>query len=419
MNARPDFLFANTPIPDETILIHQTFVNREQELRTAQALFRPNQLKNQIYAIHGNSRVGKSHLAIKLAQDMVAEHGIIFFYISANMRGSSIDVLEGLFELVCEYIESISWQLDDEKSNHLRFLELYLAQIRLLFMSSNAKIAVRHLQKEAKKIKSGFSGKIPFLNFGSEVSGESARGKDEEQTIEIGRPDVRGVRLILCFLLDQLAFIAEREILILVDDLDLLEEASVGKKENDELINHLKPIVGLKPVAVWVTSRQQYFIERGKEMFDFIKVRMMAQTELIDIYKARVKHFNGDQQIFTQDVLEELTNGFRGVAGSFLTECYQFWRYHLGKPYPLGVKQLSEYLSAEIDDLLRNPETSEIFEKIRTAVVIDKKTEITIKDVKKGHGLIYRVLLPKAYGQDTYEIIPLFAKVIKNQASHP
>jgi len=413
MSQRPDTLFSDIPIIGEEEFIHATFINRERELLIAKALFKPEQSKDQIYAVHGFSRVGKSHLAIKIGQDISREHNLFYFYASANLRGTAEDVLRALYDQIREAIQTLTPEPDPktEQGEHYRFLKEYLAQVNQLFMMPVARIAVRHLQRASEKIKPGFRLKVPFLDIGIDLAGEKASGKDQEQTIELPKLDVNGIRLLLCSLLEMLAFVSGRGVLMLIDDLDLLEETSGGEEQRDQLINHLKQVAALASIAVWVTSRQQYFIERQKEMFNFIEVPFLKREQLVAIYRARIKQYNGGDPVFTDEVLDMLADGFRGIAGSFLYECFLFWRYHLGEPYPLGTTHLRDYLDDAVGSFLANPETRSIFVRIRKAVRA-RKAEITLKDVKKGHGLIYRVLIPKAYGQNTYEIIPLFARAI-------
>ena len=416
MEQRPDILFSNVPVVGEPEFIQRTFINRERELNAAKMLFQPNRLKDQIYAIHGFSRVGKSHLAIKLALDLSSQHNMLYFYTSANMKGTAEDVLGDLYEKIRNYTVSLDPKTikGKDRSAYLAFLKVYLNHINLLFTMPAAKISFRFLQKEAEKVKANLGAKVPFVNLSAGIAGERTKGADKEQAIELGQPNAKGIRLIICFLIEALAFISDQNFLLLVDDLDLLEETSGGAKERDELINQLKHIALAPCVAVWVTCRQQYFTEREKEMDNFIQVSFLKEAELVDIYKARVREYYGDAPIFGEEALQELTEGFRGVAGSFLNECFLFWRHHLGETYPLGLKHLSAFLLAEMENFLGNPETHAIFTKITDAVKT-QKTEVEIPDVKKGQGLIYRVLFPKAYGQDIYEISPLFAKVLKNR----
>ncbi|MDJ0838055.1 MAG: hypothetical protein QNK37_16185 [Acidobacteriota bacterium] len=413
MTQRLDILFSDTPPAKNAEFIQRTFINRELELRRAYALFHPEDLKDQIYAVHGFSRVGKSHLAIKLAQDFSNEFQLLYFYANANMRGTARDVLRTIFVQLRDFIFEQVSESEGEAADHLRFVKAYLDQINQLFLMPVARVAITRLQKEATKIKPSFRLKVPLINIGIGV--DQSKGEDHSETIELNKPDAEGVVDIIQFLLESTAFITGRKFLLLVDDLDLLEESNGGLEERDRLINHLKQLAALPMVAVWVTSRQNYFIERQKEMFNFVNVPFLTSTELTDIYKARINNFHDGTSMFTAEVLKELAEGFQGIIGAFLYECFLFMGHHLGKDYPLNNSHLSEYLLAEVDKFHNNPETRSIFENITEAVRSGER-EVEIKDVKRGHGLIYRVLIPKAYGQDVYEILPLFSKVIRNKA---
>ena len=67
-------------------------------------------------------------------------------------------------------------------------------------------------------------------------------------------------------------------------------------------------------------------------------------------------------------------------------------------------------LSYRIDDPL---DISLVVEKHEKLIPVHL---LQIGDVQQGYGLIYRVLLPKIYGQDTYNIVPLFAGAIRKIA---
>jgi len=416
MDKRPDILFADVPIIEEERFIQDTFINRGRELKAARD-FIPNHPRNEIYAIHGFSRVGKSHLAVKIAEDLSKQHNMHYFYVSANLKGNAVDVLTSLYEKIRDYFVEMLPVEGKEKNQALDFVRAYLSQINQVFLMPTARVASRSLEKKANKLKPGFKVKIPFLGLGVGMDGETSIGTDREQTVELTRPNLDGTRTLICYLLEMLASITGRTTLLLIDDLDLLEETKLGEEERDNLINQLKHMASLKLTAVWITSRQQYFIERQKEMINFIEVDFLKDSELISIYQARVQQFNNGEPIFEQDVLNELATGFRGIAGAFLYECHLLRRYHLDKTGPLTMAHLQEYLLAEIDKFLDNPETHGIFQQITNAVSAHL-VEIDINDVKKGHGLIYRVLMPKGYKQNVYEVLPLYAKAILSQASN-
>ncbi len=416
MDKRPDILFVDVPIIDDECFIQETFINREKEILIAQNDFRPEQPRNEIYAIHGFSRVGKSHLAVKIAEDLSRQHRMHYFYVSANLKGNAVDVLTSLYEKIRDYFHDGVTVKGKEEQEHLDFVLDYLGRINPVFLMPSAHVAFRSLERKATKLKASFKSKIPFLGFGAGLDGETSKGTDREQTVELTRPNLDGTRVLICFLLEMLTWITGRTTLLLIDDLDLLEEIKLGEEERDNLINQLKHMASLKRTAVWITSRKQYFIERQKEMINFIEVEFLKEEELIGIYQARVRAFNNDEPIFGQDVLTELTAGFRGIAGAFLYECQLFRRYHVGKAGPLTMTHLTEYLQAEMDKFLDNPETNAIFGHI-TKAVTEHLVEIEIEDVKKGHGLIYRVLMPKGYKQNVYEVLPLFAKAILGQTA--
>ena len=405
-NKQLDLLFQDVP-DSAPAFITDTFVNRGDSLAVANALFSPEQPGNQIYAIHGSSRTGKSHLAMKIVHDLKQNHHVLAFTVNANIKGAAIDILKALYEQLNLAIRQ--WPETQSKTDYLTFTQSYLNDMNKLILLGATKISMKKSLKLAEKLSASFKAKLPFLQIG--VGGEQSTGNDQEASVEFSTLDVAGLRSCICVLLELMTVICDQTIVILVDDLDLLEELPGGSTESSQLIPQLKFIAELPRIAIFITSRRHYFIERQKEMYDFLDVSRLTEDHLKQIYDRRITLFNQNEPMFEAVVVNQLIMGFNGIVGAFLYECHLFMRHFITGPFPLKAKHLNQHLIKTIGEFRDNPETEMILLDIEKAV-LNKQTEMVIMNVEKKHGFLYRVLIPKGYQQDTYVLMPLFAKTL-------
>ena len=406
---RPEWLFNSIP-PNDVAYITDTFVNREKEMVIAEDYFNPRYPGKQVYAVHGFSRSGKSHLAMKFAHDISKQHNLHYFYLNANTKGGAEDVLESLFRKVRE----AAFEKEPGNNEILEFLQAYISKIKQLFEMPVSKLSFKTISKNARKLNSKFKARIPFVDV--ELGGEGGSESGEEEILELERPDIKGAREILTFLLEALVTGSEQNILVLVDDLDLLDEQHDGESERDRLTDQLKLLAELPGVAMVATTRSEYFEKRRKDFANLVYVENMGEQDLRDIYEKRIKLYNEDKAIFTKEVVDALAAGFRGMVGSFLEECDQ-----LRREYILEVKQgetldthhLDKHLAKVLERLERNPETKTLFDTIRKAIE-GGIAEVELPGVKKDHGLVHRLLIPMGFKQDAYLILPLFGRILKH-----
>jgi len=390
--------------------ITKTFVNREIDIETAQLFFNPRNQIDMVYVIHGESRIGKSHLAIYLMSAFKKEHQMIYFYVNANTRGYALDILKDLFDQVSDYVASLS---ASDHQKEFEFLKSYLNDINNIFYGVPAKIALKKSRDQRQKLSPSLKGRFPFVDI--QLGGEQDQKRQDEISVELKTipPDKLRDILAQCFKL--ISYITHQNILLLVDDLDLLEEIGEGEKQRDLLSNHLKYFSTIDPVTVFATSRTHYFIERQKELHNFLQVYRMSSMDLKTVYEKRVECFLNGVSIFTEDVLSELINGFNGYVGIFLYECFLILRNYvtqIHKNQMVEMPMLTGHFNRELSSFDSNPETKPVYDQIVNCVK-NQHTELTIEDLLPSQGFVYRMLIPKGYQQNTYVILPIWVNAIK------
>ncbi|MBF0452964.1 MAG: AAA family ATPase [Candidatus Magnetomorum sp.] len=412
---RYDIVFEHRPIHQENF-ISDTFINRDEDIQKADLLFDPQNQKDMVYVIHGESRIGKSHLAIYLMEQFYKKYNMIYFYINANTRGYASDILKTLLDQLADHVHSLK---PEQYQNEHEFLKTYLNDLGNVFYGVPGKIAFKKSREFQQKLSPSFKARFPFLDV--QLGENQDRKKQNELSVEFTKISDFKFRDILSRCFELLSFITGQPLLLLVDDLDLLEEIDEGEKQRDILSNHLKYYATIKKVTVFSTIRTQYFTERQKELHDFIKVSRLSNRDLKAIYQKRIDAYHKSIPIFSDDILSRLINGFNGYVGIFLYECYLIMRTHLIKIHNNQVVEeqlLKAYFKKELDSFASNPETKPVFDQILTGIKSDH-TEIDIANLMPSQGFIYRVLIPKGYkhnkddAKKTYDVLPIWVQAIR------
>lgn len=390
--------------------ITNTFVNREIDIETARLFFDPKNQIDMVYVIHGESRIGKSHLAIYLMSIFEKEHHMIYFYVNANTRGYALDILKDLFDQVADYVATLT---PSEHQKEFEFLKAYLNDINNVFYGVPAKIALKKSRDKRHTLSSSFKGRFPFIDI--QLGGDQAHKNQDEISVELKSipPDKLRDILAQCFKL--ISYITHQKILLLVDDLDLLEEIGEGEKQRDLLSNHLKYFSTIDPLTVFATSRTHYFIERQKELHNFLEVSRMTSMNLESVYQKRISCFLNGVSIFDKHVLSKLIHGFNGYVGIFLYECFLILRNYviqINKNQIVEMSMLNEHFNKELLSFDSNPETKPVYDQIVNCVK-NQQTELTVDTLMPSPEFVFRMLIPKGYQQNTYVILPIWVKAIK------
>jgi AAA+ ATPase superfamily predicted ATPase len=93
-------LFKERPINGDPSFIRDTFVNRKTELLIGKSYLEEEPFDDNLYAIFGYSRTGKSHLAMRIAQELVEREKCFYFYLNTQNVNSAFRALHDLFRIL-------------------------------------------------------------------------------------------------------------------------------------------------------------------------------------------------------------------------------------------------------------------------------------------------------------------------------
>ncbi|ETR67146.1 MAG: hypothetical protein OMM_05296 [Candidatus Magnetoglobus multicellularis str. Araruama] len=229
------------------------------------------------------------------------------------------------------------------------------------------------------------------------MGGDQAHKSQDEISVELKTipPDKLRDILAQCFKL--ISYITHQNILLLVDDLDLLEEMGEGEKQRDLLSNHLKYFSTIDHLTVFATSRTHYFIERQKELHNFLNVARMTSMDLRSVYQKRISCFLNGVSIFDEDVLSKLIEGFNGYVGIFLYECFLILRNYviqIHKKQIVDMSMLNGHFNRELSSFDSNPETKPVYDQIVNCVK-NQHTELTIDTLMPSQEFFFECLSQK------------------------
>jgi len=399
-------------VPNEKDFILNTFINREKEIAIGKNYFSFEAPLNQIYAVHGFSRVGKSHIAMYLAEKFAVQYVMEYFYINSNTKETAFSMLCKLLDEIWKSVKSINNNdlKDSDREECLAFLISYLSDINKNLYSPAEKTSFKTSIQKSKNLSPKLVAKIPYFDLGFEVGGAIEKKTTIEESKEYAEPDLKRLHRYISICLPVLNHITSKKTLLLFDDLDLLDETVAGKEERDTLTTQLKSIAEIDDVIVMITCRNSFYTKRNKEMFDFINVTMMNKDQLKEIYSKRIAAFYDNGPVFDDTTLNSLADNFNGRVGDFLNECDMFFRWSTDKKLPLSENDLRKYHEYVIDELRRTPETKVPFSKIEEKVRQNKFT-IVLNDINETEWSLLRIVAP-GYEDGNYEVLPLFAKAI-------
>lgn len=406
-----DRLFYNN-VPNEKDFIWNTFFNRNDEIKRGKRRLTHDDPLKKIYAIYGFSRVGKSHLAMYLAEWFADKHDMTYFYINTNTKETAFDILCNLYERMTITIDAVDKEKieDKDKLNSLEFLNSYIDDINKILYSAAENVTFTNTNKKASGLSPSLKAKIPVIGFEVKLSGNQGKKVTSEESKVFIEPNIRKMRRIISICIPIISYIIGKKILMLFDDLDLLDETSTGKEERDALITQLKSFAEIDDAIVLITCRNNFYMKRKKDMHGFINAEKMNENDLKMIYFKRIEIFYDNEQIFDGELLDFLAKSFDGRVGSFLNECNLFFDWAISKNLPLSKTDLREYLNSVISEFRDTPETRVAFGRIEEIVKQNEST-IIINDMEESDCFLYRIVIP-GYKEGKYEILPIFAKTI-------
>jgi hypothetical protein len=417
-------------------LIRDLFHGRQAELSHIVGELDLDNDHRNILAIFGETRVGKSHLALRAVQEVpTGKRGYFHLYVNANQRITTETVLWEAFGYLAEAALSL------EGSDPLKDLALqWIADIGKFIRSNTPTVTIRSKRgrveeaKQSVKVKGegsiggtilGFiKAKVGFGIERERSAGES-RSEEDEIVITESRPSADHLADIIGFLASVLVQKRYcRRVLFLVDDVDLLtSEVGAEKAEADSLIDALRKLAGLEALTLVATVREDFRERKGKDFRTLCFVdRFPAERDVLHIYHTHVQQLNRGISPYTHEAAAYLAKSAGGLTGRFFDECDRMRQYFTGGDGEWNLDRMFDYYKQEAVRRA-GPEFRQALAAIEASaktggLMIGGEALATFGlsiDAIKSSPLIGRILHPSRYRPDLFEIDPFVLGALRGR----
>lgn len=393
--AQPDLLnlFNANPPSDDARLV-ELFCNRERELQYALRILASRTVSNEILAVYGETRSGKSHFMRVVVRQLPAKEGSWrIFTLNANNRGDARAVLDDAFLHLWRVLQEVRGKVIDPPAR--REFDAFLED-----QDRRRRLLVGEYAERSDEVSDGVTDTIDgALEF--KAGGLTAKVGDRREARhgELARTTARAPssdREVVEWIRDQLDALRDHEparpVLLFVDDLDLLHRRGrPGSEASAELVDRLKALAEHPQVQVVVTLRTAYFNGREKDLHNFVRLPLLEDDVTREIYHRHIARLHGGADVLTSEALTLLVEGANGQVGMFLKTCRDLYQWGY-RSRPMDVADVAAFVDHELRQLRRMPECVAYMPLIEQALR-DKQLSVEIADDLQDTPLLHNVLL--------------------------
>lgn len=391
-----DLLFFHNP-PGSDRLLRQLFVGRDYELeRLAERI--PGTIPGTIRAIHGDSRVGKSHLALRFLADLKPYHLVCVpassgkkarfilrelysqlrkrlweVYDRHQKQADSLQVLHPttLDALTPEEVQRgeegvSSYQFLMEAIEHIEEFDALLVDGSKSLEESDSEQTEESLGIEAKPQSIGLTGGH------KQTAGRTRKFLREP-------PSEQGLTNTIRLIAEALSRTTGQRVVIYADDVDLLDVGpDADQAEVVLLVRCLHQLAQSDDITVVTSLRTRHLQIGDKELSEAVRVEPMSEEDIREIYNRHVTSFHGGVPVMDESCLRELLAHAAGKVGVFLRLCSQFREYGLRhRPRKCLDKQdLLDFYRGEIQKCLRVPDHRKYVDAVVQALKTSTEVEL-------------------------------------------
>ncbi len=431
-------LFHHNPPDNEQKLLTDLFVGRDWELETLSERLPGQWSSSNIRAIHGESRVGKSHLALRFLQHAALQDHHLFVIKAASGR-TARQILLDLYNRARNAITGVTTPADlpDEEVSSWPILVEARERIRIYDGLISGDEAAKEISyADSIEQTTGFRILAQILGLTAELSGVGKHQKAETKKVVLAAPNEYRLVEIIGELCDALFETTRKKCLVYVDDIDLLDAGPNGdQREVTVLLRHLHQLAQSPHICIVASLRTRHLTNTNKEFEEALRVLPMDEEDVRAIYLRHIQLFRGGSSMLADDCLDVLLSATSGHVGNFLRWCRKLhdWagpKRRLKDNRQLSMDDLHDYISDELRELAAKPGLSRHMNRIREAV-LSSKLVVELEPDVMGTELLYTVLEEPAEAGTPrlFNINPFVARVLRTvvrkeeaqagESSHP
>jgi len=413
--------------PNDDIEVDALFQNRESELIHCIDLLCDTISGNEILAIHGESRTGKSHFLKKLILELKkAQRPFMFHYTNANSKLTARNVLEDIYKLLKSRIFSFKPNYNPESlaMQRLSIIKDLLIDIDPLVTGEREQMICTFTKERINSNEISFSLLPNFVQAIFQRRKELKMGEEKQWIIPLVTNEnlielikYQGKLILELFLPEKY-----KTIFLAVDDLDLLCDKPQGKDQVRSLLDLLNQLASDPLFNVIVTLRTGAYHKHDKEKYPLQKIGAMFESDLNRIYKKHLDRYNQGNQIFTDNAINYLlkSNSTEGRIGDFLKNCFTFFHdnysIYLNNKI-IDIPDIKNQVKNTIKEYSSFKETQKPMLAIINMIQNENIVEFNSKDIFSDTGIIPDVFFDRmieidSTNKDIYYINTLFSDVI-------
>lgn len=413
-------LFHHNP-PSQRELQQRLFVNRSREMRKLNEKIRGGFDTASILVIHGDSRVGKSHLALNFLAtlDDTYHKYIIKAAGGRTARLILVDLYQDLRQRVLEVSSPVTLQPEDVES--LGILQEGREIINLFDgLICGGEQSREFIYGDTFESTRTFRLLTSAFAVTPELNASEKTTRTTTKKVVLAPPDEYRLVDILRELCELLTIATNKKNLIYIDDVDLLDDGpSIDQEQVIKLVRLLHRLAESNDVAIVASMRTRHLTIAQKELSEALTVRGLGDDEFQEVYRRHIASFHENRPVFDDACLTKLTEFASRRIGNFLRLCSKLFDWgdiqERTQSRLIAQSDLEDFIKDEIRDLSRNLDYSPYLLKIREAAKSDQ-LEVELDAKVLGTPLIFLLLeepINPSQTQQRYGIFPLVARVIK------
>lgn len=389
--------------PPEADLLHPLFINREWEIARLRDSV-SSWSASTVNIVHGESRVGKSHLALRFlyAEEVLGPYNL--FVVKAASGRTARQILKDLYNQTRDFL----LRRGDASAE-------LTGRIRIYDQVSGDRASYEVVYPHSLQESASFQPLVAILGISAEP-----QTADQHHRVTLPAADEYRLGAILADMCDVIHATTRKRCLFYVDDVDLLDSGPAGDQtEVTVLVRRLESLADKKSIVVLASMRTRHLGSFHKELVELIRVEALEDDDVRSVYKKHVEVFNGGKDVFTDACVGELILATTGHVGNFLRWCSRFHAWGARRLWKtkqnrlLHSEDLQDYALDLVRDLSRREDLARYIDRIRAAIQARKLTVELPPEAASSDLVHFLIEEPAEARSSFFTINPFFARVLR------